>query len=263
VEPSSVGVIGAGVMGSGIAQSLAQAGYAVVCSDIAESALAKAREQVVGGRYGLERAVARGKLTREQADAALARLRFTTSLEEAARHPLVVECIPERLDLKIRLFRDLDALAPAGAVLASNTSGFPIAALAAATERPDRVIGWHWASPPPVMRMAEIVVTPQTSDSATRLIEGVARACGKNPVVVRDLPTQWGFVANRIYFAMLREAQRVVDEGIATREQVNQLMVDCYGWPVGPFAMVQGATSGWESPAEPGAGERRSEKRPR
>jgi len=245
VQPDSVGVIGAGVMGSGIAQTLAQAGFRVVCSDVAEAALAKAREQVVSGRYGLERAVARGKLGREQADAALARLSFTSSLDEAAAHPLVVECVPERLDLKIRLFRDLDRMAPPGAVLASNTSGLPIAALAAATDRPAQVIGWHWASPPPVMRMAEIVVTPQTSEAATRCVADVARACGKNPVVVRDFPTQWGFVANRIYFAMLREAQRVVDDGVATREQVNQLMVDCFNWPVGPFAMVRGATSGW------------------
>jgi 3-hydroxyacyl-CoA dehydrogenase len=242
----SIGVVGAGVMGSGIAQTLAQAGYRVVCSDVAEAALAKARELVVSGRYGLERAVARGKLERAQADAALARLRFTGSLAEAAANPLVVECVPERLDLKIRLFRELDALAPPDAVLASNTSGFPIAALAAATERPARVIGWHWASPPPVMRMAEIVVTPQTSEAAQRLVCDVAARCGKNPVVVRDFPTQWGFVANRVYFAMLREAQRVVDEGIATPEQVNALMVDCFGWPVGPFAMVQGATQGWE-----------------
>ena len=242
---SSVGVIGAGVMGSGIAQTLAQAGFRVVCSDIAEPVLARAREQVVSGRYGVERAVARGKLSRADADAALARLSFTASLEEAARHPLVVECIPERLDLKIRLFRDLDRLAPPGAVLASNTSGFPIAALAAATNRPESVLGWHWASPPPVMRLAEIVVTPATSAEAQQRVAEAARACGKNPIVVKDFPTQWGFVANRVYFAMVREAQRVVDEGIATREQVNQLMVDCFNWPVGPFAMVQGATSGW------------------
>lgn len=246
MDVSSVGVVGAGVMGSGIAQTLAQAGLRVVCSDVSEAALTKAREQVVSGRYGVERAVARGKLTREQADAALARLVFTASLEEAAAQPLVVECIPERLDLKIRLFRELDRLAPQGAVLASNTSGFPIAALAAATERPAQVIGWHWASPPPVMRLAEIVVTRETSEATRDRVAAVARACGKNPIVVKDFPTQWGFVANRVYFAMVREAQRVVDDGIATQEQVNQLMVDCFNWPVGPFAMVQGATGGWD-----------------
>ena len=121
-----------------------------------------------------------------------------------------------------------------------------IAALAAATDRPDLVIGWHWASPPPVMRMAEIVVTPETSDAARDAVCEVARRCGKNPVVVNDFPTAWGFVANRIYGAMLREAAQVVDAGIATHEQVNQLMVDCFNWPVGPFAMVKGATEGWK-----------------
>ena len=121
--------------------------------------------------------------------------------------------MPERLDLKIRVFRELDRLAKPTAILASNTSGFPIAALAAATERPERVIGWHWASPPPVMKLAEIVATEQTSQSTIETVVEVARACGKNPVVVKDTAMAWGFVANRVYFAMLREAQRVVDEG--------------------------------------------------
>ena len=113
---------------------------------------------------GLDRGVERGKLSRAEADAALARIRFTDSLEEAAGADLVIECVPESLDLKIKLFRDLDAIAAPETILVSNTSGFPITALAAVTERPERVIGWHWASPPPVMRFAEIVVTQSTSD---------------------------------------------------------------------------------------------------
>jgi len=241
-----VGVIGAGVMGSGIAQTLATGGFPTVCCDLAKDALEKAQRDVVSGRYGLDRGVERGKLTREQADAALARLSFTDSFEEAAAADLVVECVPERLDLKLRLFRDLDRAAAPAAVLASNTSGFPIAALAAATERPERVIGWHWASPPPVMRFAELVVTPATGEQAVALVRDTARACGKNPIVVKDAPMAWGFVANRVYFAMIREAQRVVDEGVASPEDVNQLMVDCFNWPVGPFAMVKGATTGWQ-----------------
>jgi 3-hydroxyacyl-CoA dehydrogenase len=132
------------------------------------------------------------------------------------------------------------------AILASNTSGFSIAALGAATGRPERVVGWHWASPPPVMKFAEIVAADATSDATIETVVEVARACGKNPVVVKDNAMAWGFVANRVYFAMIREAQRVVDDGVATREQVNQLMVDCFRWPVGPFAMVAGATSGWK-----------------
>jgi 3-hydroxyacyl-CoA dehydrogenase len=246
VENLSVGVIGAGVMGSGIAQTLAQAGIRTICCDVADEILERARHEVVSGRYGLDRAVERGKLTREDADAALERIRFSPSFEEAASTDLVIECVPESLDLKIKVFRDLDALSKPETILASNTSGFPITALAAATDRPEQVIGWHWASPPQVMRFAEIVVTPQTSEEITEAIKAIATRCGKNPVVVQDFPTQWGFVANRVYFAMIREAQRVVDAGVATTDEVNQLMVDCFNWPVGPFGMIKGATSGWK-----------------
>ena len=241
-----VGVVGAGVMGSGIAQSLATGGMEAVCTDVSQDALAKARELVQTGRYGFERAVERDKLARDAAEEAFARLTFTDDFAAAAATDLVIECVPERLDLKVRVFRDLDAAAPDGTVLASNSSGFPIAALAAATERPERVLGWHWASPPAIMRFAEIVVTRETDAAAVKRVEDAARACGKNPVVVQDAPMAWGYVANRVYAAMLREAARVVDEGVATHEQVNQLMVDCYNWPVGPFAMIQGASKGFQ-----------------
>lgn len=242
----TVGVIGAGVMGSGIAQSLATAGFATVCSDVSPDAIARARESVVDGRYGFERAVERGKLSRADAAAAYDRLRFTESLAEAAVADLVVECVPERIDLKIQVFRELDRQAKPETILASNTSGFPIAALAAATDRAERVIGWHWASPPVVMRFAEIVVTERTSEETRDKVVELAAACGKNPIVVKDQPQTWGFVANRIYFSMVREAQRVVDEGVANAEDVNQLMVDCFNWPVGPLAMVRGASRGWQ-----------------
>jgi 3-hydroxyacyl-CoA dehydrogenase len=233
-------------MGSGIAQTIAQAGYPVVCSDLDREVIDRARAGVTSGRYGFDRAVERGKVTREEADAALSRLQFGTDLEQVANTDLVVECVPERLDLKIRVFRDLDRLAKPSTILASNTSGFPIAALAAATERPALVVGWHWASPPPVMRFAEIVVTQETDDATRDAVCEVASRCGKNPIVIKDFPTAWGFVANRIYGAMIREAVQVVDAGIATHAEVNQLMVDCFNWPVGPFAMIKGATEGWK-----------------
>jgi 3-hydroxybutyryl-CoA dehydrogenase/3-hydroxyacyl-CoA dehydrogenase len=233
-------------MGSGIAQSLATGGIETVCTDISSDALARAREQVQTGRFGFERAVQRGKLSHADAEAAFARLTFTGEFDAAANTDIVVECVPERLELKVRTFRDLDAASPEATVLASNSSGFPIAALAAATERPTRVLGWHWASPPVIMRFAEIVVTRETDPEAVTRVEAAARQCGKNPIVVQDAPMAWGYVANRVYFAMIREAQRVVDEGVATPEQVNELMVDCYNWPVGPFAMVKGAGSGWQ-----------------
>ncbi len=240
-----IGVIGAGVMGAGIAQVTATAGYETVCYDVDPSALERALEHVTTGRYGFERGVERGKLTREDADAARARLSFTTSFDEAANVDLVVEAVPEKLDLKQQVFRELDAAAPAGTILASNTSGFPIAQIAEATRRPELVIGWHWASPPAVMRLAEIVRTSFTSDSTVQAVVDAATACGKNPVVIADTTSAWGFVANRVYGAMIQEANRCVEEGIATREQIDMLMVDCFRWPVGPFGMVQGATTGW------------------
>jgi 3-hydroxybutyryl-CoA dehydrogenase len=240
-----IGVLGAGVMGSGIAQVTATAGYPTVCYDVDPKKLELGLEHVTTGRYGVERGVERGKLTREQADAALARLTFSESFEEAAATDLVIEAIPERLDLKLRVFRDLDATAPAHTVLASNTSGFPITAMAAATDRPDLVVGWHWASPAPVMRLAEIVRTRGTADTTVETVVTIAAACGKNPVVVNDAPTAWGFVANRVYFAMIAEANRVVADGVASQDDVDQLMMDCFRWPTGPFGMVKGATSGW------------------
>jgi len=240
-----IGVIGAGVMGGGISQSLALGGYDVVCTDIAAKALDDAKRDAESGRFGLAGAVARGKLDAAGADAARARITWSPKFEEAAAADLVIECVPERLDVKLRVFRDLDRVAKPGAILASNTSGLPIAAMAGATARPAQVIGWHWASPAFVMRFAEIVVTADTSDAVRDRVCEVAARCGKNPIVVKDQPMAWGFVANRVYGAMLREAARVVEEGVATHEQVNQLMVDCFRWPVGPFAMVKGAGSGW------------------
>jgi 3-hydroxybutyryl-CoA dehydrogenase len=240
-----IGVVGAGVMGGGIAQVCAVAGFDAVCYDIAPDALTAAREHATTGRFGLESAVSRGLLSRDDADAALARISFTGSFDDAANTDLVIEAVPERLELKVHVFRDLDRAAPSATILASNTSGLPIAALSASTDRPDRVIGWHWASPAPVMKLAEIVVTPETSDATIATVKDAAASCGKHPIVVKDNPMQWGFVANRVYFAMVREAQRVVDEGIATRDEVDQLMIDCYRWPSGPFGMVKGAGSGW------------------
>ncbi len=240
-----IGVLGAGVMGGGIAQVCATAGYQVACYDIDSAALDAGLEHATTGRFGLESGVDRGKLTRAEADASLSRLTFTGDYDVVANNDLIVEAVPERLDLKIRVFRDLDNAAPEHAILASNTSGFPIQAIAAATNRPARVVGWHWASPAPVMKLAEIVRTRETSDDTVETVRTVAARCGKNPVVVKDTAMAWGFVANRVYFAMVAEAQKVLEEGIATADEIDQLMMDCYRWPSGPFGMVKGAGSGW------------------
>jgi len=239
-------VMGAGVMGGGIAQVMAIAGHEVRCYDISADALTKTRDGVEGGRFGIRGAVERGKLTAEAADAALARLTFTAELDAMNDVDVVIEAVPERLDLKIDVFRDLDRRCRADTILASNSSGFPIQALAAATDRPELVVGWHWASPAPVMKLAEIVRAPKTADATVDTVVRLAAAAGKNPIVVKDTAMAWGYVANRVYFAMVREANRVVQEGIASREDVDQLMVDTFRWPTGPFGMTRGASSGWQ-----------------
>ena len=240
-----IGVMGAGVMGSGIAQVMAIAGHEVICYDISTEALAAGRSTIDTGRFGVRSAVERGKLTAEEAEATIARVTFSNEIDEVAATDVVIEAVPERLDLKITVFRDLDQRAPDATILASNSSGFPIAAMAAATDRPDRVVGWHWASPAPVMKLAEIVRARSTSDATVDTVVRLAKDAGKNPVVVKDHPREWGYVANRVYFAMVAEANRVVAEGIASREEVDQLMVDCFRWPTGPFGMTRGAGSGW------------------
>ena len=240
-----IGVLGAGVMGSGIAQVLALAGHEVVCADVNDEALDKGRQALSSGRYGLTSAAERGLLSKEQAEEAGARVSFGIGIAALGQVDLVIEAVPERLELKIEVFKELDAALPGHAILASNSSGLPITALAGATNRPELVLGWHWASPAPVMKLAEIVRTPWTSDETIATVVRLAGAAGKNPIVVKDQPRTWGYVANRVYAAMSREARQVVNEGIATAEEVDQLMMDCFRWPTGPLGMGRGARSGW------------------
>jgi 3-hydroxybutyryl-CoA dehydrogenase len=240
-----IGVLGAGVMGAGIAQVMAVAGHEVVCHDVSPEALDAARTDVDTGRFGVRSAVARGKLSTEQADAALSRLDFVADVSSLYETDIVIEAVPERLDVKIAVMRELDRMCSPRTILASNSSGFSIAGLAAATDRADRVVGWHWASPAPVMKLAEIVRAPSTSDETVDAVVGLARDAGKNPIVVKDSPMAWGYVANRVYGAMIREAVRVAEEGIASRAEIDALMIDCFRWPAGPFGMTQGAVSGW------------------
>jgi 3-hydroxybutyryl-CoA dehydrogenase len=248
MEVKAVAMIGAGVMGAGIAQVLAANGYHVHLYDVRDEALTNARERIEHGRFGLRRGVEIGKTTPEQLETALANLTTTTDLAAAcADVDLVIEAVPEDLGLKVQVFRELDRLAPPRAIFASNTSGFPITGLAYATDRPAQVIGWHFASPVPVMRLAEIAVHKGTAAETRDAVVAVAARCGKNPQVINDDTRHWGFVANRILMTVVREARQIVAEGIATPEQVDMLVKDCFRWPVGPFEMTGGRTrQGWE-----------------
>jgi 3-hydroxyacyl-CoA dehydrogenase len=247
-EIKTVGVIGGGVMGSGIAQALAVGGCVVTVRDLNELLIEKARDTVTDGRYGLNRGVERGKTTREDADAALSRLSFTTSLDDLKDLDLIVEAVPEDLDLKKKVFSELDATVGASAILASNTSGLAIADIATALSeaRRPRFIGMHWFSPAPVMKLVEIVRAEATSEETVQALEGLCDRTGKVSIRVKDAPGRYGFVANRIYFAAVREAQKVLEEGVANVEDINKAMVYGFNWPVGPLAMIEGATKGWQ-----------------
>ena len=235
-------------MGSGIAQALAVGGCRVTVRDLNEQLIEKARATITEGRYGLKRGVERGKTTQADADTALSRLTFTTSLDDLRSVDLVVEAVPEDLELKKKVFAELDGILAPPAIFASNTSGLAISDLnkAVSEARRARFIGMHWFSPAPVMRLVELVHAPETSAQTVQALEDLCQRVGKVSIRVKDAPGRYGFVANRIYFAAVREAQKVLEEGIASVEDINKAMVYGFNWPVGPLAMIEGATKGWQ-----------------
>ena len=247
-EISTIGVIGGGVMGSGIAQALAVGGAHVTVRDLNEQLIEKSRSTIADGRYGLKRGVDRGKTTQEDADAALGRLAWTTSLSDLKNVDLIIEAVPEDMELKKKVFAELDGIARQETIFASNTSGLAISELnkAVSEKRRSRFIGMHWFSPAPVMKLVELVHAPETSEETVQALESLCQRAGKATVRVKDAPGRYGFIANRIYFAAVREAQNVLAEGIATPEDINKAMVFGFNWPVGPLAMVEGATKGWQ-----------------
>ena len=244
----AVGVVGGGVMGAGIAQALAVGGARVTVRDINDAMIEKARATVVEGRYGLNRGVERGKTTREDADAALARMSFTTDIGDLKAVDLVIEAVPEDIELKKRVWGELDGVVQAAAIFATNTSGLAISDLnkAVSEARRARFIGMHFFSPAPVMKLVELVAAPETAEETIAALEELCSRAGKATIRVKDAPGRYGFVANRIYFAAVREAQKVLEEGVASAEDINKAMVQGFNWPVGPLAMIEGATKGWQ-----------------
>lgn len=245
---STVGIAGGGVMGAGIAQALAVGGVNAIVRDLDDSLVQKARDTIVDGRYGLKRGVERGKTTQDEADAALERLSFTTKVEDLKDVDLVIEAVPENLDLKKKVWAELDATVRADAVFATNTSGLAIVDIAQAVSdaRKPKFLGMHFFSPVPVMKLVEIVHAEATAEDSIKAIEELCTRMGTASIRVKDAPGKYGFVANRIYFAAVREAQAILSEGIATAEDINKAMVMGFNWPVGPLAMVEGATKGWQ-----------------
>ena len=248
IEIKSVGILGGGVMGSGIGQALASGGLKVAIRDVSDELLKKARSTIVDGRFGLKRGVERGKTSQEQMDATLANLSFTTKVEDFKDVDLVIEAIPEDMDLKLKVWGEMDALVQPQAVFATNTSGFVVAELSQAVKesRRPRFIGMHWFSPASIMKLVELVHAPDTAEETVKALESVCERSGKVSVRVKDAPGRYGFIANRIFYAAIREAQAILEEEVASEEDINKAMMYGYNWPIGPLAMRAQARKGWQ-----------------
>ncbi|MFJ6213045.1 3-hydroxyacyl-CoA dehydrogenase family protein [Streptomyces sp. NPDC092296] len=226
-----IAVVGAGLMGSGIAQVSAQAGYEVVLRDVTEEALARG---LSGIRASYERFVAKGKLAAEDAEAALGRITTTTDLDAVAGADLIVEAVFEQLEVKQEVFRALDRIAGEGTVLATNTSAIPITRIAAVTERPESVVGTHFFSPVPMMQLCELVRGYKTSDETLAAARAFAEGVGKTVVVVnRDVA---GFVTTRLITALVMEAVKLYESGVASAEDIDTACRLGFGHVMGPLA---------------------------
>ena len=228
----TVGIIGAGTMGSGIAQACAVAGVRVVMVDIAEAAVAKGLASVDSS---LERLLKKDKISQADKDAALARIRTSTQYEDLKSADLVIEAATENHALKIKIIQQLDALLAPEVILASNTSSISITQLAAVTQRADRFIGMHFFNPVPLMALVEIIRGLQTSDDTHATVQELAKRLGKSPITVKNAP---GFVVNRILVPMINEAFFVLAEGLATPEDIDAGMRLGCNHPIGPLALA-------------------------
>jgi 3-hydroxybutyryl-CoA dehydrogenase len=227
-----VGVVGCGLMGSGIAETVARAGYEVVVRELTDDLLQRGLERL---EASMRRAVERNKLDEAARDAARSRIRGTTALGDLAGVDLVIEAVIEKMDEKKALLRELDRLVSPGVVLASNTSSLSITEMAAATGRAERVVGLHFFNPVPVMPLVEVVRGLTTSDEVVARMREFAQSLGKTVVVARDTP---GFIVNRLLVPYLLDAVRALELGVASREDIDTAVTLGLGHPMGPLTLL-------------------------
>ena len=231
MSQQTIGVVGAGTMGQGIAQVLITGGFSVQLYDVADDQLGRAQVAI---DKGLGKLVAKEKLAEAEKGEAMARLELTTSLEALRGCEVIIEAAPEQPALKEKLFRDLSRLTH-DAILASNTSSLSLTRLAAVCERPERVVGMHFFNPVPVLKLVEVIRAEQTSDATAVRIEELARQLGKTPVAIADSP---GFAVNRLLVPMINEAAFLLQEGAASAEDIDQSMKLGAAHPMGPLALA-------------------------
>lgn len=232
MEIKKVMVIGAGQMGGGIAQVCAQAGFDVKLNDIKEESYEKGLAVIA---KNLSRNVEKERMTEDEKNAVLGRITKSLDLEDARDVDIVIEAAVENMDIKKSIFKQLDGIAPAHAILATNTSSLPITEIAAATNRPENVIGMHYMNPVPVMKLVEIIRGLATSDEVYEAVEDMTRKLSKTPVEVNDFP---GFVANRVLMPMINEAIYTLYEGVASKEAIDEVMKLGMNHPMGPLQLA-------------------------
>lgn len=228
----NITVIGAGTMGHGIAQICAQKGFSVLLQDIHAEALKRAQTQI---ENNLQKGVEKGKLTSELKTQTLARLRTTTSLEEATQSDLIIEAIFEDIQVKKQLFEKMDQMAPSATLLASNTSSLSLTEIASFTKRPQQVIGLHFFNPPYIMKLLEIVLAHQTSEETKTQALALGQKLEKECILVKDSP---GFATSRLGIVLAMEAIRMLQEGVASAEDIDRAMELGYGHPMGPLKLT-------------------------
>ncbi len=228
----TVGIIGAGTMGNGIAQACAVSGVDVVMVDISDAAVAKGLSTIASS---LDRLIKKDKLTADAKNAAMARIKTSTRYEDLAAAQLVIEAATENFDLKVKILKQAEAVLAPEVLIASNTSSISITKLAAVTGRPDRCIGMHFFNPVPMMALVEIIRGLQTSDATHDAVHALALSLGKSPITVKNAP---GFVVNRILVPMINEALFVLAEGLATPEDIDAGMKLGCNQPIGPLALA-------------------------
>lgn len=227
-----IAVVGAGQMGNGIAHVFAQSGFPVTMIDISEEAVANGKATI---ERNLDRQVKKGSIDAATKEAALSRVATATSIEAVKDASVVIEAATENKELKFRIFKDLDRLAPPNAILASNTSSISLTEIAAQTDRPEKVIGMHFMNPVPVMKLIEVIRGLATSDETTKKIFELSEALGKTAVEVNDYP---GFAANRMLMPMINEAIYCLMEGVANREAIDEVMKLGMNHPMGPLTLA-------------------------
>jgi 3-hydroxybutyryl-CoA dehydrogenase len=246
-DVKTIGVLGGGVMGGGIAQVLAIGGYDVVVRDLNDEIIQATKDAIFESKWGMKRAVEVGKLPFDRCVEAMPRISFTTEVGDLSEVDFLIEAIPERLELKQSEFAKLDAIVKPEAIFTSNTSGFVIAEIArdVSPERKKRFAGMHFSNPVPTMKMCEVIYTSDTSDETIATVRGVAEKAGKVVSMVKDEPGTYGFILNRVFAAARREADKIVDAGIATREDIDKAMITGRNWPAGFYGQRGGIGRQW------------------